>query len=153
MSKGITFPSVDGKEFTIGVVKAMWNSDITDPLYEGCLRALRDCHVPEDKIVTLEVPGSFELPYGALTLIEKRAVDAVVCLGVLIKGETMHFEYISEAVAHGIQNLSLDSGVPVIFGVLTCLNESQAVARSQGDNNHGYGWGMSAVTMAKIAKS
>lgn len=152
MSKTITFQPMDGSELKIGIVKAQWNTDITDALAAGCREALSACQVKSENIIMLEVPGSFEVPFGAMHLIETMQVDAVVCLGVLVKGETMHFEYIAEAVAHGIQSVGLDTGVPVIFGVLTCLTQEQAVARSKGENNHGYGWGMSAVSMAKLGK-
>ena len=81
--------------------------------------------------------------------------DVVVCVGTLIKGETMHFEYICDAVSKGIMQLGLDTGVPVIFGVLTCLNDEQAIARAgltEGGHNHGTDWGTSAVEMARIKK-
>lgn len=148
MTKSMTIETVSGKGLTIGIVKAQWNTAIIDALHQGAVSALEQSGV--DRIVTIDVPGSFELPYGAKHLIETARVDAVICLGVLIKGETMHFEYISESVAHAIQNVGLTTGVPVIFGVLTCLNEAQAIARSVGDNNHGIGWGKSAVAMARL---
>jgi 6,7-dimethyl-8-ribityllumazine synthase len=148
MSKGIVFEKMNGSNLTIGIVKARWNSSITDALLAGCLQSLEECQVPKNNIVSLDVPGSFETVFGAQQLVLQSKVDAVVCLGVLIKGETMHFEYISEAVAHGIQQVALHHNIPVIFGILTCLNEAQAIDRSTGENNHGYGWGMSAVAMA-----
>ena len=98
-------------------------------------------------------PGAFELPLGAQRLIKNKKVDAVVTLGCLYKGETLHFEYATEAPAHGLMRVGLDTGKPVVFGVLPCLNEKQAQARSSGDNNHGYGWGMTAVEMALSGKT
>ena len=102
--------------------------------------------------MVLEVPGSYELVFGAKHLIDSASVHAVVCLGTLIKGETMHFEYIADAVTQGIMRLNVESGVPVIFGVLTCLTEAQARARAIGDNNHGVAWGKTAVEMALLKK-
>jgi 6,7-dimethyl-8-ribityllumazine synthase len=77
-------------------------------------------------------------------------VDAVICAGVLIKGDTMHFEYICDAVSKGIMNVGINTNMPVVFGVLTCLTEEQVVARSSGDSNHGYDWGKTAVEMALL---
>ena len=151
MSKGIEFKTMDGSKLKIGIVVARWNSEVTFALLKKCREALVVSGVKKENITVLEVPGSYEVVYGAKHLIEKKKVDAVVCLGCLIKGETRHFEYICEAVSQGIMQLNVTSGVPVVFGVLTCLNEAQAKARAGDDqNNHGYGWGMSAVEMALL---
>lgn len=152
MGKGIKFPRLDGAAIRIGIVKARWNAGVTDALDAGCRAALRECGVKEDNIFSLEVPGSFETVFGAKELIEKKRVDAVICLGVLIKGETMHFEYLCSAVSEGIMRLGLDTGVPVVFGILTCLTEAQARARAVGENNHGIGWGKTTVEMALLSK-
>jgi 6,7-dimethyl-8-ribityllumazine synthase len=111
----------------------------------------------------LQVPGSYELVYGAKALIASSNVDAVLCIGCLIKGDTMHFEYICEAVTQGIMRLNVDSSpalnptnVPVIFGVLAVLNEEQAKARAgllPGKHNHGVEWAVSALQMAAIRKA
>mmetsp|Transcript_21336 Transcript_21336/g.32029 ORF Transcript_21336/g.32029 Transcript_21336/m.32029 type:complete len:120 (+) Transcript_21336:488-847(+) len=77
-------------------------------------------------------------------------VDAVICAGVLIKGDTMHFEYICDAVSKGLMNVGIQTNLPVVFGVLTCLDEEQVKKRSSGDNNHGYDWGKTAVEMALL---
>ena len=151
MTKGISFSKLDGSKLKIGIVVARWNSEVTFSLLKKCRKALEDSGVPEKNITVLEVPGSYEVVYGAKRLIEKKKADAVVVLGCLIKGETMHFEYICEAVTHGIMRLNAESGVPVIFGVLTCLNEAQARARAGDDkNNHGYFWGLTAVEMGRL---
>jgi 6,7-dimethyl-8-ribityllumazine synthase len=152
MSKGVTFPHSDGSQLKIGIVQARWNRELTDSLFDGCKKAIRESGVKEENIVHLEVPGSYETVFGAKHLIQTAQVDAVVCLGVLVKGETMHFEYIAEAVTHGIMRLNLETKVPVIFGILTCLSEDQARARSFGENNHGIGWGKTAVEMALLKK-
>ncbi len=148
--KGITFPDLDGSKLKIGIAVARWNKHITKELLAGCKQALLECNVSEENIMVLETPGTYELPYSAQQLIKKHNADAVVCLGTLIKGETMHFEYIAEAVTQGIMDINLAHDVPVIFGVLTCLTEEQAMSRATGDNNHGYGWGKSAVEMALL---
>lgn len=103
------------------------------------------------------VPGSFELPYGTSLFLERQRklgepLDAVIPIGVLIKGSTMHFEYICDSVTHKLMNLNFEVGVPVIFGVLTCLTDEQAEARAgliEGKmHNHGEDWGAAAVEMA-----
>lgn len=109
--------------------------------------SLAACGVKASNIFTTYVPGSFELPLTAKYLTASKQFDAIICLGCLIKGETMHFEYISQAVSQGIMTVSLDSCVPVIFGVLTVLNKEQAVKRSTGLSNEGLSWGRSAVEM------
>ena len=154
MSKGIKFEMLNGTKLKIGVVYTRWNAHIVHPLLDGCVSALEKSGVKKKNIKTLEVAGSFELPFAAKHLIEsKKKFDAIVVLGCLIKGETMHFEYIADAVAHGLMELNVDEDVPVIFGVLTCLNEAQAKARCTGKNNHGIGWGYTAVEMGLLKRS
>lgn len=148
MAKGVTFTKLNGEHCTIGIVTARWNKDITNALRDKCIEALKDSSVKEENIVSIEVPGSFELVQGAKHLLDKCGVDAVVCIGLLVKGETFHFEYISEALTQGIMQLNLYSGKPVIYGVLNCLSEEQAKARIQ----HAYEWGLSAVEMGLLTK-
>lgn len=153
MSKSIIFQKKDGAQLKIGIAVSRWNSEITSSLLEKCQQALLESGVKAKNIFVVEVPGAYELPFAADHLIKTKKPDAVVCFGCLIKGETMHFEYIAEAVTQGIMNLNLTTGVPVIFGVLTCLNEEQAKARSGNNkNNHGYAWGQTAVEMALLKK-
>mmetsp|Transcript_15326 Transcript_15326/g.21439 ORF Transcript_15326/g.21439 Transcript_15326/m.21439 type:complete len:170 (-) Transcript_15326:180-689(-) len=159
--KGVDFSSakLDGKNLKIGIVVARWNDKITNALSEGCKKALVEAKVDPGAILELKVAGSFELPFAAKQMIEKEKVDAVVCIGCLIKGETMHFEYICESVSRAIMNLGLSTGTPVIFGVLTCLTETQALVRAGLPNetkkmhNHGVDWGKTAVEMANIANA
>ena len=150
MLKKVNFSKMDGSKLKIGIICARWNAEFCEVLLASCKRALLDCQVPEKNIKIIPVPGAYELVRGAARLIEREKVDAVVCIGTLIKGETMHFEYIASAVSYGIMKLNVETGTPVIFGVLTCLNTEQARARSVGDNNHGYDWGRSAVEMALL---
>ena len=150
--KSVTFGKLNGSALKIGIAVSRWNHEITDALLRDCLRALEDARVKKKNAIVMDVPGSFELPYAVLRLIQDDKVDAVVCLGCLIKGETMHFEYIAQAVSTGIMQVQLDTNVPVVFGVLTCLNEKQAYERSVGEGTHAYKWGLSAVEMGLLRK-
>src|SRR3990167_44508 len=99
MSKGVSFGKLNGSALKIGLAVSRWNHEITDALLRDCLRALEAARVKKKNIAAIDVPGSFELPYAALRLIKDDKVDAVVCLGCLIKGETRHFECIAAAVS------------------------------------------------------
>ncbi len=153
MGKGIVFEHIDGSNMKIGIVVARWNSEYTYAMRDGVIEALRESGVLAEHIIMQEVPGAYEVVLGAKHLIETKDVDAVVCIGTLIKGETMHFEYISEAVSQGMMNLQLHTGKPVIYGVLNTVTEEQAAERSTGQHNHGRGWGLSAVEMVKMLQS
>uniref|UniRef100_A0A6U1PVR1 6,7-dimethyl-8-ribityllumazine synthase n=1 Tax=Fibrocapsa japonica TaxID=94617 RepID=A0A6U1PVR1_9STRA len=153
MNKEVSFGELDGSKVRIGIIKTRWNEQIMDGLSEGVQKSLNDCGVEEKNIFETEVPGSFELPLAARFLAMSNRVDAIICLGCLIKGDTMHFEYIADAVAKGIMNVGISTSVPVVFGVLTCLDEAQAVKRSTGENNHGLSWGLTAVEMALLRRS
>ena len=124
---------------------------VTDNLLSGALEALGRCGVGESDIDVARVPGSFELPAAAAALATS-GYDAVICLGAIIKHETRHDEYIANAVANGLQRVALDSGVPVVFGVLTTENEAQAVARSSGETNRGVDAGLTALRMANLLR-
>lgn len=150
MKENIELKKIDGSNFKIGIIYARWHSDVCNLLKERCKRALLDSNVKEENIFVADVPGSYEVVYGASQMIKKGNVDAVVCIGTLIKGETMHFEYIAEAVTQGIMNLNIQTDVPVIFGVLACLNLDQAKERAGSAMDHGYHWGLSAVEMANF---
>jgi len=116
----------------VGIVVSRWNDDITSALAKGCRETLLSEGLPEDQLFELTVPGSFELPYGAKVLINKYKLNAVVCIGCVIKGETKHDEYINNAVATGITALGLSANIPVIFGVLTPNTKEQALDRAGG---------------------
>jgi 6,7-dimethyl-8-ribityllumazine synthase len=139
----------DGAGMTVAVVTAEWNAPITGALREGALATLRRHGVREDRLHDVTVPGSFELPSAAQMLLEFREPDAVICLGCVIKGETRHDEYINQAVAQGLTQLSLQYGVPVVFGVLTTENEAQALDRAGG--RHGNKGVEAAVTALRMA--
>lgn len=139
--------SLNGSDVRVGIIMARWNADIISGLYKGVNESLASCGVKSSNIFTTYVPGAFELPITAKFLAASKRVDVIICLGCLIKGETMHFEYIAQATANGIMQVSLDSFVPVLFGVLTVLNKDQAIKRSTGTHNEGLSWGQSAVEM------
>ena len=141
----------DGSSFKIGIVVSEWNADITNALLSGAKETLLKAGVSEDHIEVLYVPGSFELPWGARQIMKPGKKDAVICLGCIIQGETKHDEYIAAAVASGIMQLGLMSGIPVIFGVLTTNTEEQAKERAGGKHgNKGSEAAVAALQMAIV---
>lgn len=119
--------------FKIGVVTTLWNSEITSKLKAGALDTLQKAGITN--ITVWDVPGSYELVYAANKLASE-GVDAVICLGVVIQGETRHFDFICDAVANGIANIIIQHNIPVAFGLLTTDNQQQAVERSGGKHGH-----------------
>jgi 6,7-dimethyl-8-ribityllumazine synthase len=144
---------LSGKGLRIGVVRARWNADIVDRLAQGVGRGLAALGVDPADVVDVTVPGSFELPMGARILAASGEVDAVVCLGSVIRGETTHYELVAGESAAGIQQVQLTTGVPVAFGVLTTEDRDQALARSEGPGGHNVGEDSAvvAVEMARLA--
>ena len=144
-------PSAQNLHF--GIVLSEWNAKITHALYEGCYDTLIKHGAKAENIHTAQVPGTFELPVGGKILASQQRVDAVICIGCVIKGETSHNEYINHAVATGLTNMSVMSGVPFIFGVLTPNDEQQAIDRSGGKyGNKGVEAGVTAIRMAALRK-
>jgi 6,7-dimethyl-8-ribityllumazine synthase len=121
--------------FKIGVVTALWNTEITGELKAGALRTLQAAGIQEQNIEIWDVPGSYELIYGANKLAAE-GLDAVICLGVVIQGETRHFDFICDAVANGIANVTIKHNIPVAFGLLTTDTQEQAIERSGGKHGH-----------------
>ena len=143
----------DGADLKIGIVLAEYHTDVTHPLYEGAVDTLLAHGVAEDSIHTVQVPGAFELPAGARLLAGREKLDAVICLGCVIKGETDHDVYINQSVAHALQNLSIASGRPFIFGLLTPNTHEQALARAGGAHgNKGVECAVAALRMAALKK-
>jgi 6,7-dimethyl-8-ribityllumazine synthase len=135
------------------LVVSSFNREVTDGLLRGARSALADAGVHNADVTIVRVPGAFEIPFTARKLAQSGRYDAIVCLGCLIKGETMHFEYIASAVSHGIMAVSADTGIPVTFGVLTTLTEEQAAARAgDGPANKGWEAAVAAVEMATIVR-
>lgn len=140
-----------GNEYVVGVVVAEWNREITDALAQGALDTLREHGVKEENIRLVHVPGSFELTTGAdLMLKNDKELDAVICIGCVIQGETRHFDFICEAVSQGITNVALKHEKPVIFSLLTTNNMQQALDRAGG--RHGNKGVEGAVTALKMIK-
>lgn len=132
----------------IAIVVAEWNQHITEALYKGAEEALLQYKIHKSHILRKDVPGSFELPLAAQWMAQKPEVDAVLCLGCIIQGETRHFDFISDAVAHGIMTVGLTSKKPIIFGVLTTQTEEQAMERAGG--KHGNKGTEAAITAIKM---
>lgn len=145
---------LDGSGLRIGVVRARWNSHIVDRLASGVGRGLAGLDVDPADVVDVTVPGSFELPMAARILATSGRVDAIVCLGSVIRGETTHYELVAGESAAGIQQVQLQTGIPVAFGILTTEDEAQALARSQdaGGHNVGEDAAIVAVEMARLAE-
>ncbi len=144
-----TIPS--GELFRIAVVAAEWNAEVTEPMLKGAVDTLLEHGVKEDNIIIKHVPGTYELPYAAEWLIANNDVlDAVICIGCVIQGETRHFEFICQAVSQGLVNVSIKNDVPVIFSVLTCDTMQQALDRAGG--KHGNKGVEGAVTALKMCK-
>lgn len=145
---------LDGTGLRIGIVKARWNADIVDRLEAGVDRGLLHLGIASDAIVVESVPGSFEVPMGARILARSGTVDAIVTIGAVIRGETTHYELVSEGAAEGVQRVQLDTGIPVAFGLVTVENRDQALARSEGPGGHNVGEeaALVAVEMALLAR-
>ena len=129
------------------VVHAEWHKNLIEELVNGCIQAIM-ANSTNSHIDTFSVPGSFELPFMCTRLAPN--YDCVVAIGILIKGDTMHFEYIADAVSKALMNQQFNHGKPVIFGVLTCLTMEQAQKRcgvGPGGHNHGLDWGLAALKM------
>jgi 6,7-dimethyl-8-ribityllumazine synthase len=128
--------------------------EITNALYEGAYQSLVNNGALPDNIFSYSVPGSFELTSGADILLKNKHVDAVICLGCVIQGETRHFDFICDAVANGISNVAIKYSKPVIFGVLTTYNQQQAIDRAGGRHgNKGDEAAVTAIKMANLAET
>ncbi len=137
--------------FRFAIVVSRFNEEITEGLLRGAQEFFAEASVPGDAITIVRVPGAFEIPLVAKRLGESGEFDAIVCLGCLIKGDTMHFEYIAEAASHGIAQAATSTGIPMAFGVLTTMTEEQAVERSRpGAANKGREAASAALDMAKL---
>lgn len=143
----------DISELKFGIVVAEWNREITHALFEGCYDTLIKHGAQEDNIFVSQVPGSFELPAGARLLTGAHSPDAVICLGCVIRGETSHNEYINMSVAQALNMMSIGSGRPYIFGVLTPNSMEQAQDRAGGKHgNKGVEAAVTAIRMADLRR-
>ncbi len=136
------------KNVRIGIVVSEWNKDITKLLLKGALDVLKTCSVIRKNIIVEWVSGSYELPLSAQFMIMSHKIDAVICLGVVIQGETRHFDYICQSVSQNIAHVGMKHNIPVIFGVLTTDNYQQAVERAGG--KHGNKGAEAAVAAIKM---
>ena len=132
----------------IAIVVSEWNEEVTESLFQGAMETLLQHGVMKENIIRKNVPGSFELTLGGQWMAEEEGIDAVICLGCVIQGETRHFDFICDAVANGITNVSIKYNKPVIFGVLTTENQKQALDRSGG--KHGNKGDEAAITAIKM---
>lgn len=150
---GSTGPDIDGTGLRIGIIAARFNDHIVGRLHAGARRGLARIGVKDSDITEAWVPGAFELPLAAKVLAESGTVDAVICLGTVIKGDTPHFDYVCAEAARGIQQAQLDTGVPVMFGVLTVNTEQQALDRAgDGPDNKGDEAALGAAEMALLVR-
>ncbi len=133
---------------TFGIIVSEWNDDVTEALYEGTYGTLIKQGATGENIIRKSVPGSFELSLGAQFMAREKSIDAVICLGCVIQGETRHFEFICQSVAQGIKDVSLKYDKPVIFGVLTTDTKQQALDRAGG--KHGNKGDEAAITAIKM---
>ena len=140
--------SIDAGKYTYGIVVAEWNEQVTEALYSGAYQTLMAAGAKRESIERINVPGTFELSLGGQWMAERSDIDAVICLGCVIQGETRHFDFICDAVANGITNVNLKYNKPVIFGVLTTDNMKQALDRAGG--RHGNKGDEAAATAIKM---
>lgn len=142
------------KKIKVGIVAARFNEFITSKLLSGALDTLKRHDVSEDDIDIAWVPGAFEIPLAASKMAKCARYDAVICLGAVIRGSTTHYDYVCNEVSKGIATVSLESGIPVMFGVLTTENIEQAIARagSKGGNK-GYDCALGAVEMVNLLRT
>jgi len=144
---------LSGKGLRVGIIAARFNDFITGRLLEGALDGLLRHGVVENDIEVVKVPGSYEIPLAAKIMAQSKKYHALICLGAVIRGATPHFEYVSAEVSKGVATVSMDVGVPVIFGVLTTDTIEQAIERA-GTKSGNKGWdaAISAIEMANVMK-
>ena len=146
--------NLEGKDYRIGLVVSKFNEFVTSRLTNAALETLKTQGVEEDHIETVCVPGAFEIPLVARHLARSKQYDAVICLGAVIRGQTPHFDYISAEMSRGIAQASWETGIPIIFGVLTTNTAEQALERSgESEKNHGADAARTAIEMATLMKS
>ena len=142
-------PSAKG--FRFAIVASRWNDSLVSRLLQGALEALKESDADDSAIEIFRVPGSFEIPLCSLKAAESAKFDAVICLGVIIRGDTPHFDYVAAETARGITEAGLKTGVPLLFGVITADNVEQAEARAGAKHdNKGYDAAMAAVDVVNL---
>lgn len=143
-----------GKGIKVGIVAARFNEFITSKLVSGALDGLKRHEVEEEDIELAWVPGAFEIPLVAKKMADSKKYDAVICLGAVIRGATSHYDYVCNEVSKGIANVGLNSGIPVLFGVVTTENIEQAIERAGTKaGNKGYDCALGAIEMVNLIKN
>ena len=141
------------KKIRIGIAATRFNEFITSKLLAGALDCLKRHDIPDDAIEIVWVPGAFEIPLIASKMAKTGKYDAIICLGAVIRGNTTHYDYVCSEVSKGIASVSLDSGIPVMFGVLTTENIEQAIERAGTKaGNKGYDCAMGAIEMINLIR-
>jgi len=145
---------LDAKGLRVGLLVSRFNSFVSDRLVEGAVDALLRHGAEQDDISIVRVPGAFEIPPAAKQMVASGNYDAIVCLGAVIRGATPHFDYVSAEVSKGVASVSIDSGVPVAFGVLTTDTIEQAIERAGSKaGNKGFDAAVAAIEMANLYKA
>ena len=144
----------DSQNVKIGIVASRFNDFIVGRLIDGALDGLKRHDIKDENIMLVKVPGAFEIPVAAKKMAMSRKYDAVICLGSVIRGSTSHYDYVCNEVSKGIAQVSLDSGIPVMFGVLTTENIEQAIERSGSKaGNKGTECALGAIEMINVLKN
>ncbi|NSW44422.1 MAG: 6,7-dimethyl-8-ribityllumazine synthase [Bacteroidales bacterium] len=145
---------LNGSPFSFGIAVAEWNPEVTESLLKGALETLKKAKVKKSNITVVKVPGSVELTKAAQWLANTMKYDAIIMLGCVVQGETRHFDYVCNSVTQGVTELNLQYDIPFIFGVLTTLNQQQALERAGGKyGNKGSECAETAIKMAWIRKN
>jgi len=143
-----------GDGLKVGIVVSRFNSFITDRLLDGAVDGLKRHGVFDNDISVFKVPGSFEIPLVAKKLVSTGVYDSLVCIGALVRGQTPHFDFISAEVTKGLAQVSMESGIPVAFGVITAESTEQAIERAGTKmGNKGYEAAVSAIEMSNLIKN
>jgi 6,7-dimethyl-8-ribityllumazine synthase len=144
---------LDAAGLRFGVVVSRFNSLITDKLLAGAMKALQCSGAAKEDVEVVYVPGAFELPLAAKKLASRGECDALIAIGCVIRGETSHYDYVCSETARGVQLAQMDTGVPIIFCVLTCETQEQAMVRAGGEHgNKGFDSGLAAIEMARLSQ-
>ena len=153
MQTKIDFGNISAESFRFAIVVSRWNGELTAKLCDGAVDALTGAGATKDAVEIFRVPGAFELPLGSLKAAETGLFDVVIALGVVVRGETPHFDFVAGQAAAGLMQASIDTGIPIMFGVVTADTQEQAEARCGGSvGNKGYEAAMSAIEMANLSR-
>ena len=144
----------ESEKVKIGIIASRFNDFVVGRLVDGALDGLKRHNIKEENITLVKVPGAFEIPVIAKKMSEQKQYDAIICLGAVIRGATSHYDYVCNEVSKGIAQVSLEAGIPVLFGVLTTENIEQAVERSGSKaGNKGTECALAAIEMINVIKN